>query len=90
MHITIVVTKANIVEDDTLVRIFTTGVRDIMPSATVDGVQSPLVSKLSYNTVVLYNRNRYEIIGLRKSSDSIKQLCSSICLKKAFAMHQSC
>ena len=44
---------------------------------------------LSYNTVVLYSRDRYEIIGLRKSSHSIKQPCSSICLKKAFAMHQS-
>ena len=45
---------------------------------------------VSYNTVVLYSRDRYEIIGLRKSSHSIKQPCSSICLKKAFAMHQSC
>ena len=45
---------------------------------------------ISYNTVVLYSRDRYEIIGLRKSSHSIKQPCSSICLKKAFAMHQSC
>ena len=45
---------------------------------------------LSYNTVVLYSRDRYEIIGLRKSSHSIKQPCNSICLKKAFAMHQSC
>ena len=40
--------------------------------------------------IVLYSRDRYEIIGLRKSSHSIKQPCSSICLKKAFAMHQSC
>ena len=40
--------------------------------------------------VVLYSRDRYEIIGLRKSSHSIKQPCSSICLKKAFAIHQSC
>ena len=47
-------------------------------------------TSVSYNTVVLYSRDRYEIIGLRKSSHSIKQPCSSICLKKAFAMHQSC
>ena len=45
---------------------------------------------LSYNTVVLYSRDRYEIIGLHKSSHSIKQPCSSICLKKVLAMHQSC
>ena len=45
---------------------------------------------ISYNTVVLYSRDRYEIIGFRKSSHSIKQPCSSIYLKKAFAMHQSC
>ena len=45
---------------------------------------------ISYNTVELYSRDRYEIIGLRKSSHSIKQPCSSIYLKKAFAMHQSC
>ena len=32
--------------------------------------------------VVLYSRDRYEIIGLRKSSHSIKQPCSSIYLKK--------
>ena len=44
----------------------------------------------SYNTVVLHSRDRYEIIGLRKSSHYIKQPCSSIYLKKAFAMHQSC
>ena len=43
-----------------------------------------------YISVVLYSRDRYEIIGLRKSSHSIKQPCSSICLKKAFAIHQSC
>ena len=40
--------------------------------------------------VVLYSRDQYELIGHRKSSHSIKQPCSSICLKKAFAMHQSC
>ena len=45
---------------------------------------------ISYSTVVLYSRDRYEIIGIRKISYSIKQPCSSICLKKAFAMHQSC
>ena len=36
----------------------------------------------SYSTVVLYSRDRYEIIGLCKSSHSIKQPCNSICLKK--------
>ena len=45
---------------------------------------------VSYNTVVLYSRDQYEIIGLRKSSHSVKQPCSSICQKKAFAIHQSC
>ena len=33
--------------------------------------------------VVLYSRDRYEIIGLIKISYSIKQPCSSICLKKS-------
>ena len=37
---------------------------------------------LSYNMVVLYSKDRYEIIGLRKSSHSIKQPCNSIYLKK--------
>ena len=44
----------------------------------------------SYNTVVLYSRDPYEIIGLHKSLHSIKQPCSSIYLKKTFAMHRSC
>ena len=39
---------------------------------------------ISYSTVV-YSRDRYKIIGLRKSSHSIKPPYSSICLK-----HQSC
>ena len=55
-----------------------------------DSQKSVTTIQISYNTVVLYSRDRYEIIGLRKSSHSIKQPCSSICLKKAFAMHQSC
>ena len=45
---------------------------------------------LSYNTVVLYSRDRYEIIGLLKISHSIKQPCNSVCLKKAPEMHQKC
>ena len=45
---------------------------------------------ISYNTVVLYSRDRYEIIGLLKISHSIKQPCSSVCLKKAPEMHQKC
>ena len=44
------------------------------------------LSLLSCSTIVLYSRDRYEIIGLRKSSHSIKQSCSSICLEKAFAI----
>ena len=37
-----------------------------------------------YNhTTVLYSRDRYEIIGLRKILHSIKQPCGSICLKKS-------
>ena len=35
----------------------------------------------SYSTVGLYSRDRYEIIGLLKISHSIKQPCSSVCLK---------
>ena len=35
---------------------------------------------ISYSTVVLYSRDQYEIIGLRKILHSIKQPCSSICL----------
>ena len=46
--------------------------------------------RLSYNTVVLYSRDRYEIIGLLKISHSIKQPCSSVYLKKALEMHQKC
>ena len=45
---------------------------------------------ISYNTVVLYSRDRYEIIGLLKLSHSIKQPCSSVCLKKVPEMHQKC
>ena len=45
---------------------------------------------ISYNTVVLYSRDRYEIIGLFKLSHSIKQPCNSVCLKKAPEMHQKC
>ena len=45
---------------------------------------------VSYNTVVLYSRDRYEIIELLKISHSIKQPCSSVCLKKAPEMHQKC
>ena len=37
----------------------------------------------SYSTVVLYSRDQYEIIGLLKISHSIKQPCSSVCLKKS-------
>ena len=44
----------------------------------------------SYSTVVLYSRDRYEIIGLLKISRSIKQPCSSVCFKKALEMHQKC
>ena len=36
-----------------------------------------------YSTVVLYSRDRYKIIGLLEISHSIKQPCSSVCLKKA-------
>ena len=47
-----------------------------------------LLPYISYNTVVLYSRDRYEIIGFLKISYSIKQPCSSVCLKKALEMHQ--
>ena len=47
---------------------------------------------LSYSTV-----NKYcivgidiKIIGLLKISHSIKQPCSSVCLKKVLEMHQKC
>ena len=42
---------------------------------------------VSYNMVVLYSREQYKIIEL---SHSIKQPCSSVCLKKALEMHQKC
>ena len=59
----------------------------LLPELTLINILS---YPLSYNTVVLYSRDRYEIIGLHKNSHSIKKTCSSICLKKAFAIHQSC
>ena len=37
---------------------------------------------VSYSMVVLYSKDRYEIIGLGKISHSIKQPCGSICLKR--------
>ena len=40
--------------------------------------------------VAMNSRDRYEIIGLRKISHSIKQPCRRVCLKKALEMHQSC
>ena len=40
------------------------------------------IKYVSYSTVVLYSRDRYEIIGLSKISYSIKQPCGSICLKR--------
>ena len=51
-----------------------------------------MVKFLSYSTctVVPYSRDRYEIIGLLNISHSIKQPCSSVCLKKALEMHQKC
>ena len=45
---------------------------------------------LSCSTVVLYSRDRYDIIGLFKNSHSIKQPCSNVYLKKALEMHQKC
>ena len=56
----------------------------------LDGRTSILVYHASYNTVVLYSRDRYEIIGLLKISHSIKQPCSSVWLKKVLQMHQKC
>ena len=38
---------------------------------------------ISNSTVVLFSRDRYEIIGLLKISHSIKQPYSSVCLKKS-------
>ena len=46
------------------------------------------ISYISYSTLVLYSKDRYEIIWLCKSAHSIKQPCSSICL--VFTVHQSC
>ena len=60
------------------------------PSPRGHTLGKPPMPMASYNTAVLHSRDRYEIIGLRKSSHSIKQPCNSICLKKAFVMHQSC
>ena len=40
--------------------------------------------------VILYSRDRYEIIMLLEILHSIKQPCSSACKKKALEMHQKC
>ena len=40
--------------------------------------------------VVLFSRDRYEIIGLLKISHSMKRPYSSVCLKKALDMHKKC
>ena len=53
-------------------------------------VSLDIYTRISYSTVVLYSRDRYEIIGLLKLSHSIKQPCSSVCQKKALEMHQKC
>ena len=42
---------------------------------------------LSYSTVVLYSRDRYEITGFLEILHSIKQPCSGVCLEKALEMH---
>ena len=42
-----------------------------------------LQENLSYSTVVLHSKDRYEIIGLCKILDFIKQPCKNICLEKA-------
>ena len=42
---------------------------------------------VSYNTEVLCSRDRYEIMGVLKISHSIKQPCSSVCLKKVLEMY---
>ena len=34
--------------------------------------------------VELYNRDRYEIIGLREISHFIKQSCRNVCLEKCY------
>ena len=44
---------------------------------------------VSFIVVALNSRDRYEFIGLRKISHSIKQLCKSDCLK-VLEMHQQC
>ena len=48
------------------------------------------ISTISICTIIQYSRDRYEIIRLLKLSHSIKQPCSSVCLKKALEMHQKC
>ena len=54
-----------------------------------------IILQLSYSTVVLCSRDQYEIIGLidLKISYSIKQPCSSVCLKSvrnALKMFKQC
>ena len=38
---------------------------------------------ISYIAVAMYNRDRYEIIGLCEISHFIKQPCKNVCLEKA-------
>ena len=45
---------------------------------------------LSVIAVAMNRRDRHEIIGLHKISHSIKQPCSSVCLKKALKLAEKC
>ena len=62
----------------------------ILGTSALPGIYARCPIYISYSTVVLYSGDRYEIIGLLKISDSIKQPCSSGCLKKSLEMHQKC
>ena len=44
---------------------------------------------MSFIAIAMNNRDRYEIIGLRKISHFIKQPCRNVCLEKALATNAS-
>ena len=56
-------------------------------------IKATIVAQESLNlfiVVTMNSRDQYEIIGICKTSHSIKQPCSSVCLKKALEIHQKC
>ena len=46
--------------------------------------------QISFIAEAMNSRDWYEVIGFCQISSSIKQPCSSVCLRKALKIHQSC